>query len=218
MSPNDYDVASRAEVSKLFERYSEGLLAYIRGALPIAKSDAMDVLQITFIELLKWHDNNPGRTIDARKTFVYRVATRHLRKYVEKCGRTASSPHSAVGFEDLEISSKAREDDVEYMGGLSIERKILLRAMRRLEGSSESEPAFSEPQRILYLKFWTGMTDRQIGEVFEISRVAVVHRVRAAIDALRKTMAGLEEEEPGSTQTSTTILDLWLKHLRATAR
>ncbi len=215
MTDNDHGRASRAEVGRLYARYSEVLLAYIRATLPIAKSDAFDVLHTVFIELLKWHDSNPGKVIEWERRFVYKVTDRHLRKYVDKCRRTVSSPHQATSPDELELGSAAREDDVEYMARLSMERRTVLRAMRRLGDPSRTSPVVTDNQRILYLRFWAGMTELEIGEVIDVPRPTLAGRLRRTIAALRVQVDEIERQEPGSTETSATLLDRWWKCLES---
>nr|MCH9683080.1 hypothetical protein [Deltaproteobacteria bacterium] len=149
------------------------------------------------------------------RPFVYRVANRHLRKHADKCRRTATSPDMTMLPDDLELGSTARRDDVEYMARLNIDQRIMLRAMRRLGGRSSADFMITDDQRILYLRFWVGMTQQEIADVFEVPRGTLLGRLRKAIADVRAQMEEIEQEEPGSTKTSATLLDRWWARLEA---
>jgi RNA polymerase sigma factor (sigma-70 family) len=195
----------RAHAAHLYARYSEGLLAFFRASLPIAKDDAMDLLQQTFVELLQWQKNGSNRTILHPRAFLYTIANRRLCAYRDKQRRTPDDPQGA----EPQVDAQAHRDDVEYLAALHDGQRGVLRAMRRME-----DP---DLQVMLYLRFWEGLTEEGVARVFSRTRSAVAHQLRRARAAVEAKLVELGEKEPGVAQTSTTLLERWWRQVEARA-
>lgn len=195
----------RAEAAQLYARYSEGLLAFFRAALPISKDDGMDLLQQTFVELLQWRKNGPGRTIQYPRAFLFTIAHRRLAAYRDKQRRTPDEPQGP----EPKLDARAHDDDLEYLSGLHDGQRGVLRAMRRMEDR--------ELQVMLYLRFWEGMSEEAVAQVFERSRGAIARQLRRARTAVEARLAELGQAEPGMARTSTTVLEGWWQQVKAQA-
>jgi RNA polymerase sigma factor (sigma-70 family) len=215
MTPDDYEAKSRQRAAELYARYSEELLAFFRAALPISKTDANDLVNLIFIELLQWFDKCPDETLKNPRAFLYTLARRHLGKYLGRLHRSPSASASAAPIDALDLTQDARKHDLEYLVSVGDGHRSLLRAMRRLGAAEGATHPVSELQLITYLKFWVGMTETEIGEILGHSRSAVARRLRTATAELRTLLEELERSEPGSTRTSTTVLLRWWQQVRA---
>lgn len=196
----------RAYVAQLYERYSEGLLSFFRASLPISKQDATDLLQQTFEELLKWQRGDPNRTIAYPRAFLYRIAHRRLLAYRDKQRRIPDEPQGS----EPTLDARAHEDDLEYMARQHETQRQALRAMRRMNDL--------DAQVLLYLRYWEGLTEEGVGEALERGRATVAGQLRRAKKALLAKLAELEQAEPGTTRTSTTLLERWWRRVEAQAQ
>lgn len=209
VAPDDHAIESRERAAELYARYSEELLAFFRAALPISKADANDLVNLIFIELLQRFDKHPDEKLNNPRAFLYKLARRHLGKYLDRLRRSPSAPANAAPVEALELTEDARSHDLQYLVSVGDGHRSLLRAMRRLGASSGATQPVSELQLVTYLKFWVGLTETEIGEVLGITRSAIARRLRKATAELRVLLEELERIEPGSTRTSTTVLLRW---------
>lgn len=202
----------RARATELYLQHSEELLAFFRSALPITKSDAKDLLHQTFLGLLEWLSADPSRTITSARGLLYTIARHRLHAYREARQRTPSTP-TAVDPTAIEPTPGALEDDLEYLASLQEDRQGLLRAMRRL-GPASAEYPVSDLQLAVYLRFWAGMTETEVGEILEHPRATIATQLRRARAELRAALAELERREPGAGATSTTLLERWWQQMQ----
>ncbi len=205
--PDDASLPSaRAQVARYYERYSEGLLTFFRTSLPISKSDATDLLQQTFEELLKWLRKDPARTIEHPKAFLYTIANRRLSTYRDKQRRTPDEPRGS----EPALDSQTHRDDLEFMAMQHDTQRLAMRAMRRLKRPDAAV--------MLYLRYWGGLTEREVGEVMGRSRSTVTGQLRRAQKALLATLVEIAEPEPDRARTSTTLLLRWWRRIEEQAR
>jgi RNA polymerase sigma factor (sigma-70 family) len=197
--------SARAYAAQLYKRHSEGLLSFFRASLPLTKGDAMDLLQRTFEELLKWLDRNPNGTIEHPQAFLYAIAHRLLGRHRDKQRRVPDLPQGP----EPELDARAHEDDLAYMTSQHEIQRQALRAMRRMDDL--------DSQVILYLRFWQGLTEEGIGQVLGRSRSTIAGQLRRAKQALIAKLAELEQADPGKTRTSTTLLARWWQRVEAQA-
>ncbi|MEM9456561.1 MAG: sigma-70 family RNA polymerase sigma factor [Myxococcota bacterium] len=215
----DEDSGSRARVAGLYSRYSEELLAFVRASLPISKVDAADLIQQVFMELIRWCDNNPDQPIHSPRAFLYKIASRQIGKHLERGHRIPTAPAHATEISELPegaVRSDTREDDLEYLASLTKERRLVLRAMRRL-GNEGEVSSVGELQLVTYFRFWAGLTEQEIGDIVDYPREAVARRLRKAKTKLLEQIKALEQREPGSTATSTTLLHNWWRQIERQA-
>lgn len=208
MSPEGQIPSARERTIELYTRYSEELLGFLRSMLPVSKEDARDLLQHVFLDVTHWVKCNPGVAIEHPRGFLYELARRRLIKHRNKLDRT---PTHLVDDDRnlLEVNAAAQADDLEHLTAQGQERRLLLRAMRKL-GSAHP---VDELQVIVYLRFWVGMTKAEIGRVLGLKRGAVIRRLRKAIAQLRALLQEFEEQDPHATRTSTALLLRWLRQL-----
>ncbi|MCX4239719.1 RNA polymerase sigma factor [Paraliomyxa miuraensis] len=208
----------RAQAAALYVQYSEELLAFFRAALPIAKVDAKDLLQQTFVELLEWLAGDPARTITSPRGLLYKIARCRLYAHRVAAQRTLSSADVEPTTPDAHrAASSTIDDDLEYLASLQEDRRGLLRAMRRLGSPSSDDHAVSDLQLAVYLRFWAGMTETEVGEVLEHPRATIAGQLRRAKAELSSVLAELERRSPGSAATSTTLLERWWQQIEARA-
>lgn len=199
------DPSHRAYAAQLYERHSEGLMSFFRAALPMSRQDATDLLQQTFLELLKWKSGGPDRAIQYPRAFLYRIALRRLSAYREKKRRIPDTP---AGIEPA-LDERTHRDDLDYLSVQHDSQRQALRAMRRLE---------PDAQVILYLRFWAGLTEAGIGEALGRGRATVAGQLRRAKRAMVATLEQIERAQPGKPRTSTTMLERWWRQVEAQAR
>lgn len=195
----------RAYVARLYERYSEGLLGFFRASLPMSKEDATDLLQQTFVELLRWLQLEPSRKIVYPRAFLYRIAHRRLGRYRDKQRRIPDEPQGS----EPTLDARAHRDDLEYMALQHERQRQALRAMRHLD-----DP---DAQVLLYLRYWEGLTEEAVGAVLERGRSTVVGQIRRAKKALLAKVVELEQAQPNAIATSTTLLERWWRRVEAQA-
>lgn len=198
--------SARALVAQHYERYSEGLLTFFRTSLPISKPDATDLLQQTFEELLKWLRQDPERTIEHPQAFLYKIAHRRLSAYRDKQRRIPDEPQGS----EPALDSRAHRDDGEFLAAQHETQRLAMRAMRRLERPDATV--------MLYLRYWSGLTEREIGEVMGRSRSTVTGQLRRAKQALLAKVTELAKPDPNRVRTSTTLLLRWWRRIEEQAR
>lgn len=196
----------RAYVAQLYERYSEGLVNFFRASLPLSKQDATDLMQQTFEELLKWQSGDPSRTIAHPRAFLYQIANRRLIAYRDKLRRIPDLPQGP----EPAMDDRSHRDDLEFMASQHESQRQALRAMRRMDNL--------DAQVILYLRYWEGLTEEGVAEALERGRATVAGQLRRAKKALLAKLAELEQAEPGTTRTSTTLLEQWWRRVEAQAK
>lgn len=193
-------------MAQLYERYSEALVNFFRASLPLSKQYATDLMQQTFEELLKWQSGDPSRTIAHPRAFLYQIANRRLIAYRDKLRRIPDLPQGS----ESEMDARAHQDDLEFMASQHESQRQALRAMRRMNDL--------DAQVLLYLRYWEGMTEAGVGEALERGRATVAGQIRRAKKALLDELAELEQAEPGTTRTSTTLLEQWWRRVEAQAK
>ncbi len=165
MSEND--IAGANWCVHLYEVKAAGLILYGR-SLGLSHSEAEDVLQETFVTLLRREEipDNP----EAYCVRAYR--SRALNYHRSLWRRLAREWESSRWFERAEHETEAERA-----------------AMRQLE----TLPA--EQREVIVLKIWHGYTFEQIGALLELSPNTVAARYRYGLGKLRVYMKGMDYEK-----------------------
>jgi len=211
--------------ARLYTEHSSAILAFFRCSRQMSMADAGDLLQQTFAELLKTLESNPGLELDNPRAFLFTLARRRLFAHWK---RKARRPHEEAEDAAPEPASQAREDDLELLASLRSDQRLLLRAMRRLTeednaradaalADGETDPAVSDHQILLYLRFWAGLTLAEVAEVLGIPPGTVSGRQYRAMQLLRRRFDELGVPNEIDHRTSTTVLEGWQRVLEREA-
>ena len=163
----------------LYERKASGFLLYGR-ALGLSHSEAEDVLQETFVVLLKLSEppkqpENFGLRCFRNRALNYRrSAWRRLTRELE----------SLRWFEADSHQSEAE-----------------MKAMRELTALP------TEQREVIVLKIWNELTFEAIGQLLDISPNTVAGRYRYGLNKLKTSMKGKEYERIGFIGEAATFVD-----------
>lgn len=208
-------------VQEMFVEHSQKLLAFFRSSRKMSKHDAADLLQQTFEEVLKTLERRPGYEIHHPRGFLFRVARYQLAALARKQQRRAELQEA---YSTTETCADAEADDLEYQASLRTEHRLLFRAMRRLSrdvarsSAVTGHMAISEPQEIIYLRFFASLTLAEIADVFDIPLGTVPGRLRRALRMLTRQVKLLESSDADVGHTSTTEIKRWRSALEREAR
>jgi RNA polymerase sigma factor (sigma-70 family) len=201
-------------VKALFIAHSAELVAFFRSSRRMSKSDASDLLQQTFEELLKAFERHPDFELQHPRGFLFCVAHRQCGALVQRQQRREAlqERYAANGS-----TPDAEADDLEFQASLHTDRRLLLRAMRRLSGPDE-RGTIGEAQVLLYLRFFADLTLVELAEVFDIPVGTVPGRLRRALRLLQHQVEALDAPDADSRITSTAVLEQWRLVLRREAK
>lgn len=213
--------SSKEIARQIFDDHSKAILAFFRASLPMAGSDAADLLQQTFTELLLTFRRQPDQEIEQPRAFIFKIAHRCLYSYLER-QRKRPPPKEAP---DPETPSTAETDDLQFMMSQREEHRLLLRAMRRMTpednvAADEGQTApvgLGHTQQLLYLRVWGDFKLAQLAEIFDIPQGTVTSRLRRANELLRERVTELARSDRDM-QTSTTLLNQWCRNLEEEAK
>jgi len=158
-----------------------------------ASNDADELTQRTFERLAKFLERYEGR--GSIRSFIFGIAHNVLREWVREIRREA-----VVDID--EVTAEALDPTPSKLLVQEMERRVLLRALRRLPLSQ---------QVVLQLSYWEHMSDREIGKVLDISPHTVRGRLSRARKVLRKLVEELEATG-GVQETTTADLEAWAPH------
>ena len=206
---------------QFFDDHSKSVLSFFRASLPLAQSDATDLLQQTFTELLMTLRRQRGLEIEQPRAFVFKIAHRCLYSYLERQQKRPPPKETP----DPETPSTAEADDQQFILSQRDEHRLLLRAMRRLtpqdnaaadEGDGDSV-GLGHLQQLLYLRVWGSFKLAQLAEIFDIPPGTVASRLRRATKLLHIRVKELAGSDRNAVRTSTTVLDAWRRNLEEEA-
>lgn len=209
--------AQRRYARQLYARHSESLLSFLRTMGRTSTADAADVVQQTFSELLRTLARHPTLEIRLPRAFLFKMGIRQLYA-ARRRGLRRPTVDSDAALETQ--PSGAAHDDLEVCATLRAEQRLVLRAMRSLDGTvgtaTDSGP-ISPLQLLIYFRFWIGLTLEEVAEIFEVTPGIISGRQREALRRLRKRVAQLATHTDSSDSTSTTLLSRWRDVLEQTA-
>ncbi len=206
----------RRFAQQLYLRHSAALVAFFRSSRSMALTDAVDLLQQTFSELLRTLARHPDLQIDNPRAFVFKLATRQFSALYRREQRRPQLDHVA------DLPEAMARDDLEYEASLRSEQRLVLRAMRRLTDDRRRRPSgspdkVSQLQLVIYFRFWLGLTIAEVAEILEITPDAVANRQRRALRKLQRIVEDIELESGLGLSTSTTVLMRWREMLEREA-
>lgn len=150
---------------QLYEAKASELILYGR-ALGLSHSEAEDVLQETFVALLKM-ESEPRNTLHYTIRGFRNRALNYKRSFLRRMRR------------ELESSRWFERDS-----GESPQEKAAIRCLQKLP---------PEQREVIVLKIWHEHTFEEIGELLETSANTVAGRYRYGMEKLRKCLAGSEK-------------------------
>lgn len=201
-------------VRALFIAHSAELLAFFRSSRRMSKSDASDLLQQTFEELLKTFERHPDLELEHPRGYLFRIAHRQCGALTLQRQRrgTLNERYATSGSSpDPEI------DDLEFQASLHTDRRLLLRAMRRLSDPHD-RGMIGEPQLLLYLRFFANLTLPELAEVFDMPVGTVPGRLRRGLRLLQHQVESLDASDADTRLTSTAVLEQWRSALQREAK
>jgi len=155
----------------------------VRIAARILKDDAEaeDVVQETFARLwLKWQ----AGTLEKPEAYLFRAV--HINALKRRARRRM---HASIDA-DPELEPAARPDGAEDSPGRSMTLEIdPLTLERALDGLPETQKA------VIRMKYYVGLSFREIGDALAISSNTAASRCRYALDSLRKILKGTQDDE-----------------------
>lgn len=163
----------------LYERQAANLLLYGR-ALGLSHGEAEDVLQETFVALLK-RPTAPGQP-EFYALRAFRNRARNHRRSLWR--RLRMELESANWFEPPREQSPAESAAVRHLAALPPEQR-----------------------EVLVLKLWHGLTFERIGELLELSPHTAASRYRYGLEKIRSHLRQLNDENPAFTGDPPVVLD-----------
>lgn len=153
-------------------------------------ADPDDLLQATFLALLKARDQFAGRS--SLRTYVFTIARHELLRHLRELARaTAFDPEtSAIAHITSSAGTKLVRDE---------EQRRLWAALRELP---------VDQQTLLELHYWNDLDAIALGEIFDAPAVTIRSRLHRARVALREELERLSGQAPVK---SLDDLDTWAR-------
>lgn len=184
---------------ELFARHVMAVTSFFRRNVRNT-SDIPDLIQQTFLAVSTPSDRLPEGSVRA---YIFGVAFHTMTRFFRK-ERMAPQPLHE-GEADDAIDAASLDADPEYLLTLSDERRLMMKAIRRLP---------LRQQAVLELRFWEGLTNDEIASALGWPRGVVASRMRLAREALEKKLHELAES-PEALHTTTFSLDEWRRAVQA---
>lgn len=186
-----------AAADALLDRHFPVLLRFFNNKAPGAVED---LVQETMLECVRSVERFRGAS--SFRTFLFGVAHNVLRRHYRDRGRGGVMDDiDEVPCEDMDHSPSS-------LVGASQERRLLLRALRRLP---------VEAQVILELKYWEEMTSQEIGEVLAVPPGTVRRRQMTAREQLSVEIERLASR-PELAASTIEGFDTWVARIREAAQ
>jgi RNA polymerase sigma-70 factor, ECF subfamily len=180
---------------QLVRRYFRNVRLYFLRTFP--SEEVQDLIQETFTRILRLKDSH---VMSSFRTYLLNVARHvgleHLRR------RYRETPlNIGIHADSLEDPDSRSQDSV--LADRE-EHRRLLNALRHLP---------PEQQEIIELYYWQRLTGREIGEILALPESTVRGRLRAALQRLRTSYRGLDQQEAHRDFMEGEI-EAWLEDLR----
>ena len=174
------DESDREFLERLFIRYEKSLK---RCAMDILEneSDAEDCLIDSFVKITDYLEKYKSADEEYRKNLLFLTCKNNARTMLKKINRQRSNEMSMGAYEDDEKTSENEFVDLDE----NIEKIAITRHTQALvrEVLNKLKPHHKE---ILVLKFYHGMSNREIADFLEMKENAVVMRLKRAKEELIK--------------------------------
>lgn len=162
-----------------------------------AKPDVDDLVQRTFVSTAESLVRYRGTA--SVRTWLFAIAHNIQRQWLVETHRRRSRER---GLGDKTLSNS--DAGLHTILSNRHERRILLEALRRLE---------LEAQLVLQLRYWDGVSAKEIGEILGCTTAVARNRLRKAKHDLLGILDGFARELP-EIETTVTSLEDWAKSLR----
>jgi RNA polymerase sigma factor (sigma-70 family) len=176
---------------ELLKRYASNVVRFFLAKVRCPHA-AADMTQRTFLACVQGRHRIRGES--SFRSYLFGTAHNVHREYKR---RVARDPAVEPSEREMDPSPTASG----LIAGLQ-EQRLLLEAVRRLP---------EEYQEVYELKYWEGLSGREIGEVLGCPEGTVRTRLRAGREKLQELLTQLQKE---SLHATATTFDLWAKKLR----
>lgn len=170
-----YLAGDKEAISHLIERHSTRVYDYIRMMVK-DRELADDIYQETFIKVVRVIDN--GRYKDSGKflSWVMRIAHNQVIDHFRATKQNKSTNESEAGYDILSTRNLAEGSIEDMMVGEQIAADL-----RQLVTTLPEEQ-----QEVIRLRYWGGLTFKEIAEQTDVSINTALGRMRYALINLRK--------------------------------
>lgn len=173
MDKTETRIANEAKLASLYEEYYGKIARYIFAHMG-KRAEAEDLAGEVFLKALENLNAYEQRDVPMQ-AWLYKIAHNLTVDYLRKAARRKTVP-----IEDVEIESC---EDIEKTVEQNIEIGRVNKAMEQLTSSQ---------REVVRLRFFGGLTSREVGQLLNKSDGAVREMQRAAMESLRQL---LSEEE-----------------------
>lgn len=184
---------------ELFTRHSNAVLGLLRRNVR-GKDDIPDLVQQTFLACLE--GKSPPNITTSVRSWLLGVAfhkmTHHFRKQRSAPLLGLAGPESQGDDDRPGITLESVEPDPEYLLQLGDERRLLMKALRRIK---------IEYQVIIELNYWEGISCDEIADLLALPRGTVRRRLQLGRDALEKRLEALADSKALLETTTMSITD-----------
>lgn len=174
--PSDNSVQVPLSVEALYQQYQSSLLNYLIGLVPGGRQDATEILQETYIRLLRMDDIQ--RLQDNPKAYLFTVATNLVRDNLRK--RQSRHTDAHIPFDEMDHHS----DEDTPIRAANWEESVAMMKSALLNLKPVTRQVF-------LLSRFEEMTYPEIAEALNISTRTVERHMSKAITELQKALGGL---------------------------
>lgn len=202
VSPSDLDLldrwrnGDRAAGSALYQRYAAPITTYFRRNVS-DRNQIEELVQETFLTCLR-----SQQPIENFRACLYGMAFHSFTRYLRAKGRLPAIDHD---FEDIAQCTADIIPDPEYVRGQREDRRLLIRALRRIP----------YPQQVvLELSVFEDLAGAEIAQILGRPEGTVRSRLRLGKENLQAQLAALADS-PEVLRDTTTGLDTWRRGILA---
>jgi RNA polymerase sigma-70 factor (ECF subfamily) len=206
--PTDYDLllawrsGDAGAGHELFARHKTAVTNLLRRNVR-DKDEIPDLVQQTFVACIE--GKSPPTITNSVRSWLLGVAffkmTHHFRKQRSAPLLGLAGPEDPGGDDRPGLTLASVEPDPEYLLQLGDERRLLMKALRRIK---------IEYQVIIELNYWEGVSCDEIAEILGLPRGTVRRRLQLGRDALERRLAELAESK-ALLETTTMSITAWKK-------
>lgn len=184
--------------AELYDRHRTAVTNLFRRNVQ-SKQDIPDLVQQTFLACA--HGKNEPELVGTVRGYLLGIAFHVMTAYF----RRARKATELVLNEDQEASLASIEPDPEYLLGLADDRRLLMRAIRRLP---------IEYQVVIELNYWENVTCDDIAAILQMPKGTVRSRMQRGRVALERNLEALADS-PELLAATTMSIGEWQRGLHA---
>jgi RNA polymerase sigma-70 factor (ECF subfamily) len=170
MDKTETRIANEAKLASLYEEFYDKISRYIFTHIG-KRAEAEDLAGEVFLKALENLNSYEQRDVPM-SAWLYRIAHNLTVDYLRKTAK-----RKTVSIEDIEIESG---EDIEKTVEQNIEMERVNKAMEQLTSSQ---------REVVRLRFFGGLTSREVGQLLNKSDGAVREMQRAAMESLRQLLS-----------------------------